>query len=128
MVPGMRTKKQYISACLAVGLFACVARGSDRVSEAEARRLATQYRDEWIRKERPQDSAQLRAGVIESVKPTKDGWQISFVTRTGHGQPEGMHDYFVHVYIDRGGKLQKIVRGPDIVSRSPTNLPGLPAC
>jgi len=75
-----------------------------------------QYRDEWIQKEKPEASARLQVGVIQTVEATKDGWHIIFVTETGHDQPEGMHDDFLHIYIDRRGKLLKIVRGPDRLS------------
>ncbi len=86
------------------------------ISEIQARRLATQYRDAWIQQEKPEDSEWLRLGVIQSVQATQDGWHVTFVTATGHDQPEGVHDYYLHVYLDRDGKLDKIVRGPDVLS------------
>lgn len=90
--------------------------GGSGISEGEARRLATQYRDAWIQQEKPEASEWLRLGVIQSVEAAPDGWHVTFITTTGHDQPEGIHDYFLHVYIDRDGKLEKIVRGPDILS------------
>jgi hypothetical protein len=86
------------------------------ISDAEIRKLATQYRDDWLSNTQPESADILRMGVIQSVERTGDGWHVEFVTRTGHDEPEGMADYFVHVYIDRTGKLQKIKRGPGAIS------------
>ena len=98
-----------------LAIVACAPPARD-ISEAEIRQVTTRYRDEWIQKEKPEFSSQLRAGIIQSVETTVDGWHVTSVTEPGRGQPEGMHDYFLHVYIDRRGKIQKVVPGPDRMS------------
>ena len=84
------------------------------LSQAQVRQLTTQYRDEWLARTEPEARDMLRIGSIQSVERTSDGWHVTFVTETGHDQPEGIHDYYLHVYIDLTG--QKIVRGPDVLS------------
>lgn len=93
-----------------------VYRSVGMISEAEARGMATDYRDQWIQKEQSVASSHLRIGQIRSSERTDDGWHIVFVTETGHQYPTSMHDYYLHVYIDRKGQLQRIVRGPDLMS------------
>ena len=100
---------------LGLAIVACAPLARD-ISEAEVRQVATRFRDEWIQKEKPETSSQLRAGIIQSVTTTVDGWHVTFVTDTGRGQTEGIHDYFLHVYVDRKGKIQKVVPGPDRMS------------
>ena len=101
---------------LIAALCAGCASGPTGLSETEIRKVATQFRDEWLWSTKPEAADSLRAGVIQSVERDGDVWHVTFVTQTGHGQPEGMHDYFLHVYIGSTGKLRKIVRGPDRVS------------
>jgi hypothetical protein len=87
-----------------------------QLADADVRSLATEYRDAWIQQNRPEGSELLKAGVVQTIEQSSDGWHVTFVTRTGHDKPDGVHDYFLHVYIARDGKLQRVVRGPDLLS------------
>jgi len=87
-----------------------------RLSNAEVRRRAAAHRDQWVAREKPDEAGLLGRGVIESVERTKEGWHVTFVTRTGQDRPEGRHDYFLHVYLAGDGSLLKVVRGPDLLS------------
>jgi hypothetical protein len=87
-----------------------------KLSRAKVRRHATAHRDEWIAREKPEEAKLLQRGVVDSIERTKDGWHVTFVTRTGQDQPEGQHDYFLHVDLDEDGNLIKVVRGPDRLS------------
>ena len=80
--------------------------------------LAISLRDQWLAANPSAESAILVRGEIASVADEGRGWHVAFVTRTGHGvdTPEGMHDYFLHVYLDAEGRLLRVERGPDLVS------------
>jgi hypothetical protein len=86
------------------------------ISEAEVRKLATQYRDDWLTRTNPESADILRIGVIKSIGRDGDVWDVQFVTETGRGTMDGREDYVLHVYLDRTGKLQKIERGPGLVT------------
>lgn len=88
------------------------------LSEDEVRELATRYRDDWLTKNPSEETAVLARGTIRSVERLTNVWHVVFVTETGHdpNTPEGMHDYFLHVYLKLSGKLERIERGPDILS------------
>lgn len=89
-----------------------------RISEERVRELATQYRDQWLPRNASEDSAHLARGVIQSVEKVETGWHVVFTTRTGGGPgaEEGLHVYFLHLYLTSSGELDKVVRGPDLVS------------
>jgi len=87
-------------------------------SEERIRKLATQHRDQWLAKHTTEDSAELARGVIQSVEKIEGGWHVVFATRTGGGPgaEEGLHVYFLHVYLTPAGELDRVVRGPDLLS------------
>lgn len=88
------------------------------LSPSDIRRLATGYRDEWLSKTRPEDGRWLAESVIVSLERLQTGWHVVFETKTGNSPttPEGLHIYYLHVYLDTSGKLERVVRGPDVVS------------
>ncbi len=88
------------------------------ISEKRIRQLATEYRDQWLAKNAVEDSAQLARGVIQSVEKIAGAWHVVFATRTGGGPgaEEGLHVYFLHVYLTLSGALDRVVRGPDLLS------------
>jgi hypothetical protein len=86
------------------------------LTEAQVRQLATTYRDEWLAKNSVDDSATLARSTIVSIEKQLEGWHVTFVTPTGHTLPEGRHDYYLHVYIKPSGELDRIVRGPDLLT------------
>jgi hypothetical protein len=87
-------------------------------SQARIRELATQYRDEWVAKDTSGDSAHLARAVIQSVEKVENGWHVVFAARTGGGPgaEEGLHIYYLHVYLTSSGALDRVVRGPDALS------------
>ncbi len=89
-----------------------------RTSEERIRELATQHRDQWLAKHVSEDSAQLARGVIESVEKVESGWHVLFATHTGGGPgaEEGLHVYFLHLYLTSSGELVRVIRGPDLLS------------
>ena len=76
--------------------------------------LAHQYKNQWLLENEPESP--LRTSKIEYIEETGNGFHIIFIKETGHDQPEGRHDYYLHIYIDKYGKLLKVVRGPDEIS------------
>ena len=76
--------------------------------------LANQYKNQWLLENEPESP--LKTSEIKSAEETNEGFHIIFVKETGHDQPEGRHDYYLHIYIDKYGKLLKVVRGPDEIS------------
>jgi hypothetical protein len=89
---------------------------AQRRADSEVRSRARAHRDQWIAREKPEAADHLKRGVVDSVKRTKEGWHVTFVTWTGHDKPEGRHDYFLHIYMALDGTLLKVVRGPDRLS------------
>ena len=87
-------------------------------AHAQVRELATKYRDEWLAKTAREDSEQLSRGIIQSVERQESGWHVLFATKTGDSPatPEGLHIYFLHVYLKESGELEGVVRGPDLLS------------
>ncbi len=90
---------------------------------ARAADLARQFRDQWLADNPSDETPTLAQGEIVAMQrlgpPYARSWQVTFVTETGHDQPEGMHDYYLHVHIvltDRGGRLLRVERGPDVIS------------
>lgn len=85
--------------------------------EVQVRQLATEYRDQWLAKSTSEDAPLARSAIV-SVERQPQGWHITFMTPTGHSPatPEGRHDYYLHVYITPTGELDRIVRGPDVLS------------
>lgn len=81
--------------------------------ELDIRELATEYRDEWVATHAQEDDRpHLEQGQIDHVEPIEDGWHIQFKTSTGTG-PEGRHDYYLHIYMNKDGSLERVKRGPD---------------
>ena len=89
----------------------------EQVQEEDIRRITTFHRDEWL-KTRPAEDEPLDRSVITSVAKTSAGWHVTFTTRTGDPatEPDGIHDYVLHIWLDAGGKLVRIERGPDRVT------------
>lgn len=89
---------------------------SDEAPELDIRELATGYRDEWVATHaREDDRPYLEQGEIEFVEPTEEGWHVQFKTYT-YGGPEGKHIYYLHVYLNEDGSLDRVQRGPDLLS------------
>ncbi len=88
------------------------------LSDAQVRQLATQFRDTWLAEGKDEAVSILARGTIVGVERLPQGWHITFNTPTGHSlaTPEGIHDYFLHVYLNPSGDLDRIVRGPDLLS------------
>ena len=84
------------------------------ISPATLIELAHQYKNQWLLENEPESP--LQTSKIKSIEETGNGFQIIFIKETGHDQPEGRHDYYLHIYIDKYGKLLKVVRGPDEIS------------
>src|SRR3970282_1383248 len=82
--------------------------------------LANQYKNQWLLENEPESP--LKTSEIKSAEETDEGFHIIFVKETGHDQPEGRHDYYLHIYMDKYGKLLKVVRGPDEISSLMLNL------
>ena len=120
----MRHLRPFLPATLAIVLLLTAAVGCGQqpparssLSDAQVRQLAAKYRDEWL-KSSPEDAAVLARSTITSVESQPQVWHIIFMTPTGHSRatPEGIHDYYLHIYIRPDGKLDRIVRGPDLMS------------
>lgn len=92
--------------------------GRHSLSEEHVRHLAVQYRDEWLTRNPSAEASVLARGKIQSAERTTDAWHVVFITQTGHDRssPEGMHDYYLHVYVKHSGELDRIERGPDVLS------------
>ena len=88
------------------------------ISEIRIRQIALQYRDQWLAKNNVEQTMQLEKSAIKSVKETKSGWHVIYSTVTGDeiGMEEGLHIYYLHVYLTSSGDLDKVVRGPDEIS------------
>jgi len=82
----------------------------DKVSD-----IANKFKQKWI-VEHPADVEQIGNAAIREITRTETGWHIVFEQVTFPGQPEGESHHFLHVYIDSTGHLEKIVRGPDVIS------------
>ncbi len=110
-------------ACL---VFLCACQGAPSASSAELARaadLATQFRDQWLAENPSDEAATLARGEIFAMQrqgpPSYREWHVTFVTETGHDQPEGIHDYYLHVHLvltDEGARLMRVERGPDLLS------------
>jgi hypothetical protein len=89
-----------------------------RLLEAEVRQLALKYRQQWLEKNQPEEAALLVQGRIVSAEPSHNGWHVVFETRTGDhpSTPEGLHIYYLHIYLKTSGELDRVVRGPDLMS------------
>lgn len=88
------------------------------ISEVRVRQLATQYRDQWLAERTAEDTAQLARGAIKLVEKIESGWHVVYATPTGGGpgMEEGLHIYYLHVYLNSSGELDKVVLGPDVLS------------
>jgi len=88
------------------------------LSDAQVRQLATKYRDEWLSKNPIEDNTILMRGSVQVVERQATGWHVVFVAETGHSPstPEGIHDYYLHVFLTPSGELEKVKRGPDVLS------------
>lgn len=106
-------RKKYLLIILLFLISSCKTSEST-VSAETLFELAHQYKNQWIIENEPESP--LKTGEIKSVEDTNDGWHFIFIKETGHDQPEGRHDYYLHIYMDKDGKLLKVVRGPDEIS------------
>jgi len=118
----MRNSRSFLLSALLVTLLLASLAGCARqspqqpdLSDARVRELATKYRNEWLATNASTDAGALARGTIQSVERLAGGWHVVFVTATGHSSttPEGVHDYFVHIYLKLSGQLDRIERGPD---------------
>jgi hypothetical protein len=92
------------------GLLFLVSGCARNLTDAEARRLATTYRDEWLTLNGFDSNSVWASTTIVQVQHSRDGWSVIFNARTGT-QPEGMHFYSIEVLITPKGKLKKVVHG-----------------
>jgi hypothetical protein len=89
------------------------------LSDAKVRQLAIKFRDAWLAEGKDEAVSILARSTIGAVeRQPQHGWHITFKTTTGHSAatPEGIHDYYLHVYLKPSGDLDRIVRGPDLMS------------
>ena len=82
----------------------------DRISE-----IAIEHRDKWV-KENPVDAEQIDQARVKEIKKTSTGWHVILEEIRYPGQPEGESHHFLHIYLDKQGSLEKIVRGPDEIA------------
>jgi hypothetical protein len=86
------------------------------LSASDVRALATRHRDAWMASH-PDEGGALAESVVTSVERAAEGWHVTFEARTGESPdtPEGLHVYYLHVYLDAEGALLRIERGPDAI-------------
>ena len=84
----------------------CACQAAPSATSAEIARvadLARQFRDQWLTENPSEDAATPARGEIFAMQrrgpPSYREWHITFVTETGHDQPEGLHDYFLYVHL-----------------------------
>ena len=86
------------------------------LSDVQVRQLAIKFRDAWLVEGKDEAASILAGGTIVAIERQPAGWHVTFKTPTGHSQPEGVHDYYLHVYLKPSGDLDRIVRGPDMLT------------
>ena len=85
------------------------------LTEEQVRKLAMDRRDAWL-KENPGEVEQIGHAIIKQVERTDTGWYILFERVRFPGQPEGESHHFLHIYLDSKGRMEKVVRGPDVIT------------
>jgi hypothetical protein len=85
------------------------------LTEREVRRLAADFKQKWMA-EHPAEIEQIGQATIREVKKTATGWHVVFEQIRFPGEPEGESHHFLHIYLDSNGTLEKIVRGPDVIT------------
>src|SRR5437867_1690176 len=81
------------------------------LTEKSVRAFAIKYRDEWLKTKDGMQAEPLSRSVIEEVEKTATDWHVTFATlsKSDPRAPKDMHDWFLHVYINKKGELEKIV-------------------
>ena len=113
-----------LTALLLLGTSACHSAPSHHSAEvARACDLAVGLRDQWVRENPSAESAVLQSGEIVGIQRIGEAhgrqWRVTFVTETGGDQPEGMHNFYLHVHFLCSGEtvqLLQVERGPDVIS------------
>lgn len=85
------------------------------LTESEVRRLATEFKQKWMA-EHPGEIEQIGQATIRAVERTPTGWHVVFEQIRFAGEPEGESHHFLHIYLDSRGTLEKIERGPDVIT------------
>ena len=85
------------------------------LTEEQVRKFAMDLRDAWL-KENTGEVEQIGQAVIKRVEKTDTGWYILFEQVRFPGQPEGESHHFLHIYLDSRGRMEKVVRGPDVIA------------
>ena len=85
------------------------------LSETEVRRLATEFMRTWVA-EHPSEAEKVGRATIRSLQRTDKGWHVVCEQIRLPGEPEGESHHFLHIYLDSKGTLEKIERGPDVIT------------
>ena len=95
---------------IAAALFFTTGGCTRSLTDADVRRLAAGYRDEWLTKSGFATNSPWASTKIIEVQRSQGGWSVIFHASTGT-EPEGMHFYSIEVQMTQRGELKKIVHG-----------------
>ncbi len=102
-----RIYSSLFAAALAVLAFGC----SQQITkeEQQVREIATKYHDAYVDgfsvAGSEQTATNLLRGTIQSVQTCSNGWDVVFATKVN-----GKLGYFLHIYVEPDGRLNRIVR------------------
>jgi len=85
------------------------------LTQDQVRRLAMDVKDAWL-KQNPDETEQIGQATIKQIERTDTGWHVLFEQVRFPGQPEGESHHFLHMYLDSSGRVEKVVRGPDVIA------------
>jgi hypothetical protein len=78
----------------------------DAVSKEKIEDLAQRYKAEWVV---TQTDTTFQIASVFETRQIEEGWRITFES-VAPGGPDGPQRQYLHVFIDREGKLSKIER------------------
>jgi hypothetical protein len=81
----------------------------DAISKEEIEDLAQRYKAEWVV---TQTDTTFQIASVFETRRTEEGWRVTFesMTRNDPSSPPTRH--YLHVFLDREGKLSKVERAP----------------